>query len=163
MSLAFNRAGAATARGRGLGAALSGLALGRPPLSGCGLPPISPRIGMEARCTWRRRARRRAPRRVRSSKVTPIACEKLPNVPGKSLTTLLVEYPPNAFTPRHRHPGSVMAFVLKGKIRSQLGGGPAEVFGVGQSWFEPPGTIHLFAENASATEPATLLAHLRRR
>jgi quercetin dioxygenase-like cupin family protein len=90
--------------------------------------------------------------------IKPVSCEKLPNVPGKSLTTVTVEYPPNAYTPRHRHPGSVMAFVLKGKVRSQLAGGPAEVFGVGQSWFEPPGTIHQFAENASATEPAEILA-----
>jgi quercetin dioxygenase-like cupin family protein len=90
--------------------------------------------------------------------VKPVSCEKLPNVPGKSLTTVSVEFPPNAHTPRHRHPGSVMAFVTKGKVRSQLGGGPAEVFGVGQSWFEPPGTIHMFAENASTTEPAAILA-----
>lgn len=90
--------------------------------------------------------------------VRPVSCEKLPNVPGKSITTVVVEFPPNAFSPRHRHPGSVTAFVLKGAIRSQLNGGPAETFTVGQSWFEPPGTIHMFAENASATEPASLLA-----
>jgi quercetin dioxygenase-like cupin family protein len=90
--------------------------------------------------------------------VKPVSCERLPNAPGKSLTTVTVEFPPNAHTPRHRHPGSVMAFVTKGQVRSQLTGGPAEIFGVGQSWFEPPGTIHLFAENASATEPAEILA-----
>jgi quercetin dioxygenase-like cupin family protein len=90
--------------------------------------------------------------------VRPVSCERLPNVPGKSITTVVVEFPPNAFSPRHRHPGSVTAFVLKGKVRSQLDNGPAETFAVGQSWFEPPGTIHMFAENASATEPASLLA-----
>lgn len=90
--------------------------------------------------------------------VRPVACEKLPNVPGKSITTVVVEFPPGAFSPRHRHPGSVTAFVLEGTVRSQLDNGPAETFTVGQSWFEPPGTIHMFAENASATEPASLLA-----
>jgi quercetin dioxygenase-like cupin family protein len=90
--------------------------------------------------------------------VRPVSCEKLPNVPGKSITTVVVEFPPNAFSPRHRHPGSVTAFVLKGMVRSQLDNGPAETFTVGQSWFEPPDTIHMFAENASATEPASLLA-----
>ena len=88
----------------------------------------------------------------------PIACEKLPNVPGKSITTLLVEFPPNAFTPRHRHPGSVTAYVTKGTLRSQLNDGPVGTFGVGGTWFEPPGTIHMFAENASMTEPASVLA-----
>jgi quercetin dioxygenase-like cupin family protein len=90
--------------------------------------------------------------------VQPLSCQKLPNVPGKSITTAIVDYPPAAFTPQHRHPGSVTAFVLKGTLRSQLAGGPAETFTAGQTWFEPPGAIHVFAENASATEPAQLLA-----
>ena len=88
----------------------------------------------------------------------PIACEKLPNVPGKSFTTLLVEFPPNAFTPRHRHPGSVTAYVLKGVLRSQLNDGPIWTFGVGGTWFEPPGTIHSMVENPSPTEPAEIMA-----
>jgi quercetin dioxygenase-like cupin family protein len=88
----------------------------------------------------------------------PIACEKLPNVPGKSITTVLVEFPPNALTPSHRHPGSVTAYVLKGALRSQLDGGPVETFGVGGTWFEPPGTVHNMVENASGTESAELLA-----
>ena len=89
---------------------------------------------------------------------TPVACEKLPNVPGKSITTLLVEFPPNAFTPQHRHPGSVTAYVLKGTLRSQLNGGPVETFRVGATWFEPPGTVHNMVENASLTTPAEILA-----
>ncbi len=90
--------------------------------------------------------------------VRPISCEALPNVPGKSLTVAIVDYPPDAYTPRHRHPGSVYAFVLKGTLRSQLQGGPAGTYAAGQAWFEPPGALHLFAENASKTEPAELLA-----
>ncbi len=90
--------------------------------------------------------------------IRPVSCEKLPNVPGKSITTVVVEFPPNGFTPRHRHPGSVSAFVLKGALRSQLEGSPAGTYTRGQTWFEPPGAVHLFAENASTTEPAELLA-----
>lgn len=90
--------------------------------------------------------------------VRPISCEKLADIPGKSVSTVIVDFPPGAFTPRHRHPGSVTAFVLKGTLRSQLAGGAAAIYTVGQTWFEPSGTIHLFAENASATEPAQLLA-----
>lgn len=90
--------------------------------------------------------------------VRPLSCERLPHVSGKSITTAVVEFPPGAFSPRHRHPGSVTAFVLRGAIRSQLAGGPAGTFASGETWFEPPGAIHLFAENASQTEPAELLA-----
>lgn len=87
-----------------------------------------------------------------------VSCEPLPHVPGKSITTVMVGFPPDAYTPRHRHPGSVTAVVVEGRIRSQLAGGPAGEYGVGESFFEPPGAIHLFAENASRTEPAALLA-----
>jgi hypothetical protein len=51
-----------------------------------------------------------------------ISCEPLPNVPGKSVTTLLVDFPPLAYSPAHRHPGSVTAVILEGTIRSQLAG-----------------------------------------
>ena len=90
--------------------------------------------------------------------VRPLSCERLPNVPGKSVTTALVTFPPGGYTPAHRHPGSVTAFVIKGAIRSQLSGGPVGTFGPGTTWFEPPEALHMFAENASATDPAELLA-----
>lgn len=90
--------------------------------------------------------------------VRPLSCEALPNVPGKSVTTVTVDFPPGAYTPAHRHPGSVTAFVIRGAVRSQLAGSPPQVYGPGTTWFEPPGALHLFAENASATEPAQILA-----
>ena len=90
--------------------------------------------------------------------VRRLSCTPLVDAPGKSLTTMLVEFPPGAFTGPHRHPGSVSAFVVAGAIRSQLGGAPAQVYTAGQTWFEPPMVLHAFAENASATRPATLLA-----
>jgi quercetin dioxygenase-like cupin family protein len=91
-------------------------------------------------------------------KVEPIASYALPNVPGKRVTIVRVFYGPGGFTRTHRHAGSVTAYITKGEIRSQLGGGPLETFQVGQSFFEPPGATHLVSANASATEPAELIA-----
>jgi quercetin dioxygenase-like cupin family protein len=91
-------------------------------------------------------------------KVELIASHALPNVPGKRVTIVRVFYGPGGFTPAHRHAGTVTAYVTKGEIRSQLGGGPVETFKVGQSFFEPPGTTHLISANASNTEPAELVA-----
>ncbi|HEY7247978.1 MAG TPA: cupin domain-containing protein [Xanthobacteraceae bacterium] len=88
----------------------------------------------------------------------PISSEALPNVPGKRLTVVRVTYAPGGYTPSHRHAGSVMAFVTAGTIRSQLAGGPVQTFKPGESFFEPPGAIHLVSENASLTEPAELIA-----
>src|SRR6478735_2469989 len=91
-------------------------------------------------------------------KVEPIGSYALPNVPGKRVTIVRVTYGPGGFSRPHRHAGSVTAYITKGEIRSQLGGGPVETFQVGQSFFEPPGSTHLVSANASATEPAELIA-----
>jgi quercetin dioxygenase-like cupin family protein len=90
--------------------------------------------------------------------VEPIASYALPNVPGKRVTIVRVFYGPGGFTRAHRHAGSVTAYITKGEIRSQLGGGPVETFKVGQSFFEPPGATHLVSANASNSEPAELIA-----
>lgn len=93
------------------------------------------------------------------AKVTPVFTAKLPNVPGKSLTAVLVSYGPGGKTPAHRHAGSVFAYVLSGAIRSEVSAaGPAKVYRAGESFFEPPGSTHRVSENASADEPASLLA-----
>jgi quercetin dioxygenase-like cupin family protein len=90
--------------------------------------------------------------------VEPITSHALPNVAGKRITVVRVFYGPGGFTPPHQHSGSVTAYITKGEIRSQLGGGPVETFRVGQSFFEPPGSTHLVSANASNTEPAELIA-----
>lgn len=87
-----------------------------------------------------------------------LSCEALPNVPGKSVTTVLVDFPPLAYSPAHRHPGSVTAVILEGTIRSQLGGGPVGTYKTGETFFEPPRTLHLFAENPDPARHARLLA-----
>jgi quercetin dioxygenase-like cupin family protein len=53
----------------------------------------------------------------------------------------------------------VLAYVLSGAIRSQNSAtGPVQVFRVGETFFEPPGSTHLISANASDTEPPSLLA-----
>ena len=91
--------------------------------------------------------------------VKPVTAEKLPNVPGKTLTAVVVSYAPGGKSGKHHHAGSVFAYVLSGTIRSENSAtGPARVYKAGESFFEPPGSEHLVSENASATEPASLLA-----
>jgi quercetin dioxygenase-like cupin family protein len=83
----------------------------------------------------------------------------LPNVPGQRLTAVVVSYAPGGTSHAHRHAGSVYAYVLSGSIRSENSAtGAARVYKAGESFFEPPGSTHLISENASKTEPASLLA-----
>jgi quercetin dioxygenase-like cupin family protein len=91
--------------------------------------------------------------------VKPVRVEKLLNVPGKTLTAVVVTYAPAGKSGAHHHAGSVFAYVLAGAIRSENSAtGPIKVYKAGESFFEPPGSQHLIRENASATEPASLLA-----
>jgi quercetin dioxygenase-like cupin family protein len=94
------------------------------------------------------------------SKVTQIFDRELPNVPGKSMRAVLVEYGPGAASPSHRHPNSafIYATVLEGEIRSQVNDGPERTYKAGETWTEQPGDHHKVSANASATNPAKLLA-----
>jgi quercetin dioxygenase-like cupin family protein len=84
----------------------------------------------------------------------------LPNVPGKSMKGVLVEYGPGASSAAHTHPKSafIYATVLEGAIRSQVNDGPVTVYRAGESWSEKPGDHHKVSANASDSEPAKLLA-----
>lgn len=91
--------------------------------------------------------------------ITPAFAHAIPNVPGKTLTALVVTYKPGGTSLAHRHGSAfVVAYVLSGAIRSQLEGGQPKVYRAGESWTEAPGAHHLVSENASRTEPASLLA-----
>ena len=94
-------------------------------------------------------------------KVTTVLQQDLPNAPGKTFTSVVVDFAPGARSVPHRHGQAfVFAYVLKGEIKSQVDDGPAKVYKAGESWHELPGAHHRVAENASATEPAALLAVL---
>jgi quercetin dioxygenase-like cupin family protein len=84
----------------------------------------------------------------------------LPNVEGKRMAAVLVSYPPGSKSLPHRHAESafIYAYVLSGAIRSQVGNDPAQVYHVGDGFYESPGSHHRITENASHTEPASLFA-----
>jgi NAD(P)-dependent dehydrogenase (short-subunit alcohol dehydrogenase family) len=67
------------------------------------------------------------------SKVTVVFDHVLPNVPGKSMKGVLVEYGPGASSPAHTHPASafIYATVLEGAIRGQVNNGPVTVYHAG--------------------------------
>ena len=48
--------------------------------------------------------------------VKPVRVEKLPNVPGKTLTAVVVTYAPGGKSGAHQHAGSVFAYVLSGRF-----------------------------------------------
>jgi quercetin dioxygenase-like cupin family protein len=98
--------------------------------------------------------------RDENSKVTLVYEHTLPNVPGKSVKGVLVEYGPGGSSSAHTHPNSafIYATVLEGAIRSSVNDGPIVTYRAGESFSEMPGDRHGVSENASETAPARLLA-----
>ena len=96
----------------------------------------------------------------KASKVSVVYEHELPNVPGKSIKGILVEYGPGGFSEAHTHPTSafIYATVLEGSIRSQVNDGPVKVYKAGESFSELPGDRHGVSENGSKTKRAKLLA-----
>jgi quercetin dioxygenase-like cupin family protein len=91
--------------------------------------------------------------------ITPAFAEAIANVPGKTMTALVVDYAPGGKSSPHRHGQAfVVGYVLSGAIRSQVNGGEVHVYHAGEHWIERPGAHHTMSENASDTEPAKLLA-----
>jgi quercetin dioxygenase-like cupin family protein len=96
----------------------------------------------------------------KNAKVTLVYEHALPNVPGKSIKGVLVEYGPGGTSSAHTHPKSafIYATVLEGAVRSSVNDGPVVTYRAGESFSEMPGDRHSVSENASKTEPAKLLA-----
>ena len=94
------------------------------------------------------------------AKATVVFDHAIPNVPGKSMKGILVEYGPGVASVGHTHPKSafIYATVLEGAIRTSVNDGPPVVYRAGQNFPEFPGDRHTLDENASKTEPAKLLA-----
>jgi quercetin dioxygenase-like cupin family protein len=95
-----------------------------------------------------------------STKMSVVFDHKLPNVPGKSLKSVLVEYAPGASTPTHTHAKSAFIYVtvLEGAINSKVNNGAIKTYKKGENFSENPGDLHSVCENASKTKPAKFLA-----
>jgi quercetin dioxygenase-like cupin family protein len=93
-------------------------------------------------------------------KITPNFAQAIPNIPGKSLIAVVVDYPPGGASAPHTHAKSsfIYVYVISRSIESKVNDGATRVYTAGESWSEPPGASHSISRNVSKTEPAKLLA-----
>jgi len=88
---------------------------------------------------------------------TELLKQALPPGDFRNVQAVVIELGPAAGAPRHRHDVAVMAYVLEGSVENQFDAGAILTHKAGESWWEPPGTVHSVARNASRTERARLL------
>ena len=92
--------------------------------------------------------------------VTPLRTEPLPEYPGKEAQMIIVDYPPGAVDPVHRHDAHAFVYVLEGSIVMGLKGGKEVTLKPGDTFHEGPNDIHTVGRNASSTQPARFVVLL---
>ena len=90
-------------------------------------------------------------------RVVPLLTQALPDLPGREVVMLTVEYLAGGASRPHRHDAHVFVYVLEGALTMQVAGRPAQTLGPGQVFYEAPGDVHQTSANASATAPARFL------
>jgi len=93
----------------------------------------------------------------RSVTRTNLVIRALPPGDFREVQAAVILLQPKSGAPRHRHDVAVFAYVLEGTVENQFDSGPLQIHKVGESWWEPPGTVHGIARNASSVAPARLL------
>lgn len=92
--------------------------------------------------------------------VTPLMTKPLPDLPGKEVLVLLVEFPPGGVDPVHRHDAHGFIYVVEGSIVMGVRGGAEVTLSKGETFYEGPDDVHTVGRNASSTQPARFLVHL---
>ena len=92
--------------------------------------------------------------------VTSLVAKDLPEFQGKEGVMILVEYPPGASDPIHRHNAHAFVYVLEGSIVMQLRDEAEVTLSPGQTFYEGPNDVHIVGRNASNTRPAKFVVFL---
>lgn len=60
--------------------------------------------------------------------------------------------------PPHRHAGFVLGYVIEGEFRFATHDQPERTIPAGNTFYEPPGSVHTVSASAKADKPAKILA-----
>ncbi|HXQ71083.1 MAG TPA: cupin domain-containing protein [Pyrinomonadaceae bacterium] len=94
---------------------------------------------------------------AKQASVKELMSKDLPELPGKEVLMITVDYPPGAIDPVHRHNARAFVYVLEGTIVMQVKGGKEVTLNPGETFYEGPEDVHTVGRNASSTKPAKFL------
>jgi len=84
--------------------------------------------------------------------------QKLPDIEGREMLLIELEYPPGAETKPHRHPSHTVVYMISGQVESSVDDGAPVVYGPGESFYESPMQLHATFRNPSETKPFKAIA-----
>jgi quercetin dioxygenase-like cupin family protein len=91
---------------------------------------------------------------MHNMKTNTLLTKQLPELPGKEIEVITVDYAPGAVDAIHRHDAHAVVYVLDGEVEMQVRGGTLRRLGPGQVFYESPEDVHTVSRNASKTKPA---------
>ena len=97
---------------------------------------------------------------AQEANVATLMSKDLTEFPSKEGMMIVVDYPPGASDPIHRHNAHAFLYVLEGSIVMQVKGGKEVALTPGQTFYEGPNDIHVVGRNASNTKPAKFVVFL---
>jgi quercetin dioxygenase-like cupin family protein len=91
------------------------------------------------------------------SKSTEVLTQMMPDIAREMRISVTERAPGNGSTP-HRHPGHhTFGYVLEGTYEVQVDDGPVRQLKAGESFYEPPGSLHAVSRNPSSDRPVRYL------
>ena len=105
---------------------------------------------------------------IRTSDAQPAAAppaqlltQALSDLPGREVRISLLDRPPQASSPPHRHPGHhTFGYVLEGTYEFAVDGGAPRTLKAGDVFYEPPGALHSTSRNPSSDAHTKLLVFM---
>jgi quercetin dioxygenase-like cupin family protein len=87
--------------------------------------------------------------------------QALSDLPGREVRISLLDRPPQASSPPHRHPGHhTFGYVVEGTYEFAVDGGAPKTLKAGDVFYEPPGALHSTSRNPSSDQRAKILVFM---
>jgi quercetin dioxygenase-like cupin family protein len=91
------------------------------------------------------------------SKSTEVLTQAMSDI-AREMRISVTERAPGNGSPPHRHPGHhTFGYVLEGTYEVQVDDGPVRQLKAGESFYEPPGSLHAVSRNPSPDRPVRYL------
>jgi quercetin dioxygenase-like cupin family protein len=105
---------------------------------------------------------------IRTSDAQPAAAppaqlltQPLSDLPGREVRISLLDRPPQASSPPHRHPGHhTFGYVVEGTYEFGVDGGAPKTLKAGEVFYEPPGAVHSTSRNPSSDQRTKIVVFM---
>lgn len=102
-----------------------------------------------------------APSGAGTVQAKPVASHAITDIPGKTLTSVLLTVTPGNKSNAHMHAGVLYGYVIEGAVCSQITGDAAlKPYRAGDSFFEPAGSQHLAFTNPTGRTAKILVTQV---